>query len=433
VKPVARVGMQTPFAIFLLALLVRLLWIAVVHNDSLIGDAGWYHARAVSLTSGQGYSIQGTPTAYFPPGYAFFLALLYALAGPTVFVAKLSNALLGACTAWLVFVFAERTYGRPVAVVAATLCAIHPNQVFYSSVLMSETLLAFLLMAVLCLVVAPPQHPVSSRAMLVGGLVLGAGCLVKPASIAVAVGVAAYWLLWERKPVMQVGRRLAILLAGCALVLAPWAVRNQTVMHHGVLISTNGGVNFWMAQLEGTYREPPPEIAAGWGRTNATPELEVRAERRAYREGIDFLRREPLTPVRSLPKKLVRFFYADIDGLLANAALPNVRGPRDILRVADHLPIAAPTPIKTGLFLLAQFFYMGVLLAAAYGAFRAVRRGHGPAIALQFVLVAWILFHTLVFFPLGRYRLPVMPMIFVLAAGGIVSIRGPRPKQGPAA
>src|SRR5438093_13777942 len=59
--------MQTPFAIFLLALLVRLLWIAVVHNDSLIGDAGWYHARAVSLTSGQGYSIQGTPTAYFPP------------------------------------------------------------------------------------------------------------------------------------------------------------------------------------------------------------------------------------------------------------------------------------------------------------------------------------------------------------------------------
>ncbi len=75
-----------------LALMVRLLYL-VVHpgeryylNRTYEADSSDYIGLATSLLYGEGYSIEGTPTASIVPGYAIFLAGLFAVLGTNVVV-----------------------------------------------------------------------------------------------------------------------------------------------------------------------------------------------------------------------------------------------------------------------------------------------------------------------------------------------------------
>jgi hypothetical protein len=56
------------FCCFTLFLLTRLGLVLLV-PVTMHSDAGWYYARSISIASGQGYSENGFPTAYWPVGY----------------------------------------------------------------------------------------------------------------------------------------------------------------------------------------------------------------------------------------------------------------------------------------------------------------------------------------------------------------------------
>src|SRR3954468_10222390 len=89
-----------PVGIVALAGLVRLAWVLLVPNEQY-SDSVWYDAATANLAANGVYGPDGA-SAWFPPGYPFFLAAIYKAVGHLELAGKLGNVVLGgvltACT-----------------------------------------------------------------------------------------------------------------------------------------------------------------------------------------------------------------------------------------------------------------------------------------------------------------------------------------------
>jgi 4-amino-4-deoxy-L-arabinose transferase-like glycosyltransferase len=231
---------------------VRVLWVLVMSREPQgLTDLTLYPLFAEGIAEGRGYlSLGQHPTAYYPPGYPYFLGSLQwlldrvGLGEHLVLVAGLVQALLGGVVVAAVVVAGERLGGRRVAWLAGVVVALWPNLVVHSSLMLSETLfLALFAVTLAALVHAGDGARWWSPALAVAAVGLGACALVRPQSTFLALpAVALAWALsapgWRRW-----AARVAVLCAGVVLVVAPWTVRNAVVMGDPVLVSTNTGDN----------------------------------------------------------------------------------------------------------------------------------------------------------------------------------------------
>lgn len=230
-----------------------------------IGDGRFYlqQARTVARTgdyptsSKPGTGSGGTrgPTALFPPGFPYFLAMVDLLDGHTSLrvaagPARISQAVLGTVTVALIGLVALEAFGSEVGLAALALAAIYPVLIETSSVLVAENLLVALeLAAVYCgLRIRRAGHPY--RWTVLAGVLAGlaalahqdAVVLVPPLAIATWSGLAAGT------------SRLRALVAPTAMIVAfvltitPWMVRNAIELHRLVPISDQAGET-----LFGTY------------------------------------------------------------------------------------------------------------------------------------------------------------------------------------
>src|SRR2546426_6061658 len=108
------------FLVFAVALLLRIVHVLAMRQspyfDHPLVDAYSFHEAARSIASGDGH-----PDKIFwqPPGYPYFLGLIYWMAGGVNFLApRLVQAALGATSALLTAWIGARLFGRAVGVAA---------------------------------------------------------------------------------------------------------------------------------------------------------------------------------------------------------------------------------------------------------------------------------------------------------------------------
>ncbi|HEY0827974.1 MAG TPA: glycosyltransferase family 39 protein [Bacilli bacterium] len=267
-------------AIVIFGSALRLLWIYMVDTQPIF-DFKHYHDLAMSLLTvgdyampeGLDYIKQSTayiqtgvhyPTAFRPPGYPFFLVLLYAVY-PSILAAKIAN--VGLCAVWMLCIYwlGKRFLGHRVGLGAAFLTAVFPPAVYYCSVVGTEIISVTLLLIVLCLQLSHFGGRWGNPLLL--GSLLGFLALVKPyfAVFPVIYLVIAWWLSREGKgvnhPAAPGMKTMGLLkdflrdllrwlkpaavsllcLAGMmAVVISPWTLRNYVAFERFVPISTNG-------------------------------------------------------------------------------------------------------------------------------------------------------------------------------------------------
>src|ERR1700722_10895312 len=91
-----RLRLSHPMIIMAAALLLRLIWAALVPADP-ISDGALYDAFARSIASGHGYAFpDGTMTEYWPVGTSAVYSVLYRVFGVAPWVIPAFQALLGA-------------------------------------------------------------------------------------------------------------------------------------------------------------------------------------------------------------------------------------------------------------------------------------------------------------------------------------------------
>jgi 4-amino-4-deoxy-L-arabinose transferase-like glycosyltransferase len=157
-------------------LIVRVAAIALFHPP-LFSDQIDYAALGQSLAHGTGYTLDGHPTAFRPPGYPLLLAISFTLFGDSLLPVRAAQAFADLATCLLVFVLGRKLFPERTGLIGAGIFAMFPIQILYVPVIMSETVFTTLLMLYLVLCTRGPQ---SWKQGILEGIVLGAGALVRP-------------------------------------------------------------------------------------------------------------------------------------------------------------------------------------------------------------------------------------------------------------
>lgn len=418
------VHLRWALAFVLLALVLRVTWVATIDPDPLDGrfdDTEFYDASAKALAEGKGYvNFEQEPTARWPIGYSGLVASLYVVFGHNVLAPKALNVFLGAATVFAVYVLAARLFDRRAGVVAAALLALFPSQIFFSTLVMTEVLFAALLTLVLLLVIfwtLGNERPPAYKVLLLG-LLLGYGAITRGEGGMLVLAVLLIWWLtrvaW--RPFLA---RSAILLAGVVLVITPWTIRNFIVFDAPVLVSTAMGSALWQGNRADAYKPHDFGYDTKFYDQYAYvpyPRKEVEMNNAAMREALDFIVHNPGTEVRLLFKKLYHLYREDAIGLFW---IDGTGGKASI-----------PDSLQTKLETVADAYYFVVLgwaLVAAPLWFSFRNRA-------RFLLPLTVLVLTathLVFIPNPRYHFAFIPLFCVLAAQGLVTLRE-RLKREPA-
>ncbi len=215
-------------------------------------DAVAYGEIARNLDAGRGFTLGDgakQPASNYSPGLPLLVAGLYQVSGGThERLARLVLALVGGLSVLFAYLIGRRLSGPLAGLIAAGAVAIYPAFLEYQGMFMGEPLAAMLLSgAVLSMLWAADRH--SRPVWLLPGALLGALALTRPEYLGVSLLLAMVLLIRDR-PQLRTGLSdAAILLAGIAIVVAPWTIRNAIALDRFVPISTGGG----QVLFAGTY------------------------------------------------------------------------------------------------------------------------------------------------------------------------------------
>lgn len=342
-------------------------------RDDLVRDRDAYLALAEGWlrTGGLSDPITGAATAFRPPLYPLVLAPLVACFGRAGAVATL-NVLSGALSIWLAwwlgrFQFGGRSRTGRIPLAPPEWCAVlvafDPLLLRYSSQPMTEVLAATLFLAALAAIARTLSAGGVREALAwagCAGVLAGACALCRPVFWAAWALAALLGLLWVvfvprvaatqplardagharaagdgRASILPAGGltdfrpslpvRLAVALAGFALVVTPWAVRNALQFGAPILTTTHGGYTLYLANNPWFYAKV---VRRGWSAVLSAEDLaalqrhaeatirtrqggapgEVERDRIYYELAWQQIRRSPYLFLRACVVRTLRFW-----------------------------------------------------------------------------------------------------------------------------
>jgi 4-amino-4-deoxy-L-arabinose transferase-like glycosyltransferase len=240
-----RVGLAALLAILLIGIGLRVdyAW----DGREPVYDATAYAAIAANLEQGNGFTVGAAatqPSSNYSPGLPLLAAGAYEVTGGVhERTARVLLALIGSLAVLFTYLIGRRLSGPAAGLIGAAVIAIYPALLEYQGMLMGEPLATTLLSgSVLAIFWADARETHPARRWLLPGVLLGALALVRPEYLGVAlllgIVVLARRLGDDRRAALA---QAAVLLAGVALVVAPWTIRNVVALDRVVPISTGGG------------------------------------------------------------------------------------------------------------------------------------------------------------------------------------------------
>jgi 4-amino-4-deoxy-L-arabinose transferase-like glycosyltransferase len=378
-------------ALTLAGLLARLLWVALEPDTHPVADETMWLSWGSRILEVD-FSPLRLRFIFHPPLYLYFVGLLSALFGGLEAV-KYAQGIVSALLVPAVGLVGRRAFGEKTGLVAAGIAAFYPELVWFASHFWAETVFTVLLWWAIDRLLAADATG-SARWAAASGFLWGLAILTRE-TVLYFLPFAALWLAWKR---LGGARRAAWLVAVSALVVLPWTLRNWLVFDAFVPVSTSGALNLWQGNTRLSRQRVYEEYWAVHGRI----EKYEHARRRAV-EAI--LERQPLWVLEKLRDEMPAFWAAHGQPVvhLERGAYGAVSRPRALVAVAVVL-----------------LPYLTVLVLFVAGAARLPR---ARAVTL---LVAFLVFYVLLHvaahgYP--RYRLPVMPAVFLVAAHGAVARR----------
>jgi len=161
--------------------------------------------------------------SYYPPLYDLWTAGYFGIIGVSATAGRLVAVTFSLLSVWIVFEFANRTYGPKTALLSSILLATMPGVFWISRVTMLETMLIFFFSLSLFFFLSWMRFN-TNKALLLCGLALGVGFLAKyQILVAALVMIAAIVLLYRDKLRARL-RKLPLLPIIALLVILPWIV-----------------------------------------------------------------------------------------------------------------------------------------------------------------------------------------------------------------
>lgn len=403
------------WAVFALALALRLVWVGVVQARSghLFGpDAASYDQLAISLLEGKGlakWDYQGLFSdpnralivrSFRPPLLPVLLAGIYRVAGHSYWVARVVMAVLSAATCVVAMRLARRIFGHSAATATGLMMAAYPKLIYYAAEIVTETPYTLLLVLAMGTLLRAQEGPGSFWRWPAAGALLGLGTLCRSALLGFAPVAFLWAALVGPRRLKGIGNAL-LLAGGFVLVMAPWWGRNAALHGRFVPATTEGGFTFWVTNNEradGSGHCFFPEDKAPFDGLG-----EVEIDRRFYQMGWAYVRSHPGRFLQLAATKFLRFWR-----LWPHASEPSV-----------------------GLFaaVVAGVSFTPILLLAIGGAVAA--RARWRELLPIYLLFGYYTLLHMVLMAITRYRLPLEPFLIILAAHALVELWRRRAQPSP--
>jgi tetratricopeptide (TPR) repeat protein len=375
-------------------------------------DSDQYHQAAVGFSEGKPLD---DDAFWQPPLFPFLLGCLYRACGVNIALAKIGLAILGAGSCLLLWRLGATLFAPRVGLLAGLMLAVYGPFIFFATELLPAGLGIFLTLLSLVLWTGSLHRPAWYRWAILG-MAVGAGTLTIPNAAVVGVLAAGGLLIVairDRCPA-SAGHAAWVLL-GFSLLVAPVTIRNYRVSGRAVLISTNGGINFFIGnnpQRDRTVAIRPGEYWQRLGRESYGQAPVSRATQDDYfwKRGIRYAFSDPIGFAKGMAEKAILF-------LNAREVPRNI----DVYVRRDDSTLLQLLCWKAPWFAFPAGFVIPLAIVGLL-----VCRGSTSAkpwqlrgkLALAAFAVAYAL-SVVLFFVTSRYRLPLMPTILLFAAAFI--------------
>ena len=397
------------------AVVLRFIYLVEISSapffKNLFSDSSIFDKWAMTMVnSGDWFS--GEPF-FMAPLYPYFLGVLYRVFGHSIPLVHVIQSLIGIGSVLLVYLIGERLFKRPAAFIAALLTAAYPVLIYFENLVLVETLQVFLSLLMVYLLLRAVGRPSAKYFWLAAGVVAGLSALARPNVLLVALCVLL-WILIElhRSPKAERYHAALLFTFGAALVIAPVTLRNAIAGRDFVLISSNGGLNFFIGNnpdAPGVYYN-----SSGFD-LDSDPSGRNFAERETGRllkpsgvssywmgKGLEFVRSDPGGFLALLLRKASLFFSMN--------EIPQVGTSYQFYR-ANYAPLLKlPLPD-----------FLIVSLLGFLGIYFAVGR-HSNGLRLLLWIGGGFILSIIVIFVSDRFRLPVVPFLALLGAFAVTEI-----------
>ena len=454
-KPGGRVWFA--LAVFGVALLVRLVHVWQMRRSPffalLMGDSRGYDEWARRIAGGEWL---GHEVFYQAPLYPYLLGVIYAIAGRHLLLVRIVQAVIGSASCALLALAAARLFsgagperGRRAGIAAGLMLALYAPAIFFDGLLQKSVLDVFFVCLALWLISRSEKtaehaenaknktfslRSLRSPRFFLLGLTMGGLALTRENAL-VFIAVILAWILVDAfrragpfGPAAAPGpkgpglrakgpglRAAAVFLAGLAIVLVPVAARNAFVGGGFFVTTSQFGPNFYIGNnpnADGTYQS----LRFGRG----APEYE-------RQDATDLAERalgRTLTPAEVSgywTDKALEFVTSKPGAWLALtgrkiALLWNATEMLDTESQEAHAEWS--WPLRLGGFV----GHFGILVPLAL---------FGVAVTWPMRARLWILYamtlayaaSVVLFYVFARYRYPLVPLLILFAAAGVVDAR----------
>jgi len=399
------------------ALLIKLTVAVQLADHPLLQPTGTldtaFYVEAAKRVAG-GDLLLGSRAFYASPLYIYFLALIFAVAGPSLIVARVVQALIGTLGVGLAMATARGWYGRRSALVSGALLGLTGIVTFFEVVIL-QSALDPALMALDGWLIARASKRDTPLAWGLAGAGLGLHALNRP-NVLVCVAACllfAAFRTWRQKRDSGGALRIAgSVVLGAMLAIAPVTVRNLAVSGEAVLITSHGGLNFYIgnhASADGAYHfiegiTPSIEGQANDARRLASdalghpasdPEVSTYFSRRAW----DWIRSNPAAAATLAGRKLM---------FLLNATSPSLNYSYSYYSREEDTLLRL---LIVGPWLLVPLGITGFVIS--------LRKGAVPGIGVWAIVTAAYAASLMVFFVTDRYQLPLLVPLAVAGSGAL--------------
>lgn len=350
-------------------------------------DMGEWDKARQSVAYGLPYTVHWTPL------YPAALALLTKIFGENYVVFGLANAAFSAATCWLVFLTAREAFGRRTAWLALLLSVVYVDMIWYSGVMLAETI-GMLLLTLTAWLVVKNKHAA------LAGAAFGLTCMAKGLFL-LCLPAFLLWLWYRHRNEGWLKKAVYFaLLAG--LVMLPWNIRNRLFHKQAVMLEPHWA----MAIFDGhnPYSTGTCDylfIGTEYGKFYDDPNLTVVEKNRICMEkSIEFALNNPLKELQ----------------------LTVMKASKHLVFTTSFVLYRTDYPLRKTLFILSVLQNMLIFPLCVLGLVFAFRDRNGfgfSLIILFFVGIFITLFSAEV-----RKRMPFVPFMLILAAHGAALLPG---------
>jgi 4-amino-4-deoxy-L-arabinose transferase-like glycosyltransferase len=279
-------------------------------------EMGWV-ARSLALDHGfsSPFFPSTGPTALVPPLFPYLLAAVFCTFGlytaKSAFVILSLDSLLSALTCIPIYLSLKYAAGERLARLAGWLWVIYPFAIYFSGAQVWDYALTSFLFAT-CFCLAQRLHSQETFLVWFGfGILYGVTTLSNPS----VLSMFPFLLLSALWKVNRVGGRWllrgVVTVVAITLVLGPWAIRNDRVMHAMSPIRDGFWLEFWAGNSGDTFMSNP-----AWAHPASNPvemqEFEAEGETayfaHKHKLAVNFVRYHPLLFAGVSLRRAVRFW-----------------------------------------------------------------------------------------------------------------------------